>query len=193
MHDTATASSIAAHIVTVVTIGAFLAGEVLQTFRGRRGGAATSPAGEAAFRVVFVVTVLLYPLILHVAPWATVTSRWVYALGVCVTWLGLLLRWYAFAALGRYFTTIVRVAPGHQLIVTGPYRWVRHPGYAGLIVVFFGGGLMLGNWLASVVCGALMMVVLVPRLLAEERMLAGLFDTYDDYARGRARLLPGVW
>ena len=51
--------------------------------------------------------------------------------GVVVMWLGLALRVWAIAALGRSFRSTVEVEPGQPVVSTGPYRWIRHPSYAG--------------------------------------------------------------
>ncbi|WP_238384870.1 methyltransferase family protein [Segeticoccus rhizosphaerae] len=68
-----------------------------------------------------------------------------------VGWLGLLLRWWSFATLGRYFTTVVKTSADQVVVSRGPYRALRHPSYTGLLAAFLGCGLMLGNWVG---CGA---------------------------------------
>jgi protein-S-isoprenylcysteine O-methyltransferase Ste14 len=55
--------------------------------------------------------------------------------GVVVMWLGLALRIWAIAALGGAFRTTVEVEPGQTVVSTGPYRWIRHPSYAGLLLI----------------------------------------------------------
>src|SRR5215211_2591513 len=67
--------------------------------------------------------------------------------GVVVMWLGLALRVWAIAALGGSFRTTVEVEPGQAVVSNGPYRWIRHPSYAGLLLIVAGLGAALGNWL----------------------------------------------
>jgi protein-S-isoprenylcysteine O-methyltransferase Ste14 len=115
-------------------------------------------------------------------------------LGLVLIGAGIALRQWAFTTLGRFFTIDVRVAPGQTVVDRGPYRWVRHPSYTGLILSFAGFGLALGNW------GSLAAAALVPtagllyRIRFEERtLLNGLGEPYRRYAEGRPRLFPGVW
>ena len=62
----------------------------------------------------------------------------VQALGVVVMWLGLATRFWAVAALGGAFRTTVEVDPDQAVVTTGPYRWIRHPSYAGLLLIVAG-------------------------------------------------------
>ena len=61
-----------------------------------------------------------------------VSNVW-FVIGLCVLAFGLSLRWYSVYYLGRYFTTTVSIAADHHLIETGPYRFIRHPSYAGAL------------------------------------------------------------
>jgi protein-S-isoprenylcysteine O-methyltransferase Ste14 len=63
--------------------------------------------------------------------------------------IGIAIRQWAVVVLGRYFTTDVRVHGGQTVVETGPYRWVRHPSYTGMLITFVGIGLALGNWRRS--------------------------------------------
>lgn len=65
------------------------------------------------------------------------------ALGVAAVGLfaaGLLLRWWAIVTLGRFFTVDVTIEKDHQLVERGPFRWVRHPSYTGVLLAFVGVG-----------------------------------------------------
>jgi protein-S-isoprenylcysteine O-methyltransferase Ste14 len=93
--------------------------------------------------------------------------------------------------LGEFFTIDIRVHPGQPVVERGPYRWVRHPSYTGLVITFVGIGLALGNW------GVLAVVPtagLVVRIRSEERaLLDGLGEPYRRFAASRPRLVPGLW
>src|SRR4051794_1071079 len=78
--------------------------------------------------------------------YATFRSRNVFIAGLIVFVLGIALRWYSIIHLGRFFTVDVSIAAGHKVIDTGPYRYVRHPSYAGALLAFVGYGLCVGNW-----------------------------------------------
>ena len=109
-------------------------------------------------------------------------------------WLGLAIRVWAIAALGRAFRTTVEVDPGQAVVSTGPYRWVRHPSYSGLLLIVSGFGLAAGNWLALAVCVVLPLPALVRRISVEEAELTlVLGDRYRAYQAHTKRLIPGLW
>jgi protein-S-isoprenylcysteine O-methyltransferase Ste14 len=82
----------------------------------------------------------------------------------------------------------------HLAVVSGgPYQYVRHPGYVGMIAMFLGAPLALGSLRAVIpaVCAAAVVVV---RTVLEERALIERLDGYPDYAQQvRRRFLPGIW
>jgi protein-S-isoprenylcysteine O-methyltransferase Ste14 len=122
-------------------------------------------------------------------------GRWaIFVAGVVLMCVGIALRQWAVAVLGRFFTIDVRVQPGQTVVDRGPYRWVRHPSYTGMIVTFLGVGLALGNWLALAAAVIVPTIGLVLRIRSEERaLLSGLGEPYRRYATGRPRLFPGLW
>lgn len=95
----------------------------------------------------------------------------------------------------QFFSAVVRVQEerGHRVIESGPYGIVRHPGYAGLILVPPFSGLALGSWLAVGV-GLVMSALVVRRVLFEDSFLRKNLNGYGAYTqRVRHRLIPGVW
>jgi protein-S-isoprenylcysteine O-methyltransferase Ste14 len=122
-------------------------------------------------------------------------ARWpLFAAGLALMLAGIVLRQWAIAMLGRSFTVVVRVRDDQQVIDTGPYRWVRHPSYTGMLVTFAGYGLALGNWI-SILCAIVVPLIgIVVRIRVEEQaLLEGLGEPYRRFAEGRKRLVPGVW
>ncbi len=95
----------------------------------------------------------------------------------------------------RFFSGVVRIQRdrGHTVVSDGPYRWIRHPGYAGGVVGDVAIPLMLGSaW--ALVPGLLTAGVVVLRTALEDRTLQAELPGYAEYARQtRYRLLPGVW
>jgi protein-S-isoprenylcysteine O-methyltransferase Ste14 len=115
-------------------------------------------------------------------------------LGVIVMWLGLAARVWAVAALGRAFRTTVEVDPDQAVVTTAPYKWIRHPSYAGLLLIVAGLGLALGNWLSAAACLALPLPALAWRIHVEEAELSRVLgDAYRAYQARTARLIPGGW
>ncbi len=95
----------------------------------------------------------------------------------------------------RFFSGLVRIQTerGHHVVSTGPYRWVRHPGYAGAVVTYFTMPVVLDSaW--AFVPAVLLTIALVIRTWLEDQTLQGELVGYAEYARRvRYRLLPGVW
>ena len=122
-------------------------------------------------------------------------GRWLlFVVGMTLMCAGIAIRQWAVALLGDLFTVDVRVHPGQSVVERGPYRWVRHPSYAGLIMTFVGIGLALGNWAALIVLAVLPTAGLVVRIRFEERaLLDGLGEPYRRFASSRPHLFPGLW
>ena len=115
-------------------------------------------------------------------------------LGLGLFAAGLALRWYSIVYLGRFFTVNVAIAKDHRLIDGGPYRFIRHPSYAGALLAFAGMGVCLSNWASLVTILVPTFLVFSRRMRIEEDALAqGLGDTYRDYMRRTKRLIPAVY
>ena len=95
----------------------------------------------------------------------------------------------------RFFSGMVRIQTerDHQVVTSGPYRWIRHPGYAGALLAYWATPLFLDSiWTFLPV--VFITIVLVIRTALEDRFLQNELEGYRDYARRvRYRLLPGVW
>jgi protein-S-isoprenylcysteine O-methyltransferase Ste14 len=116
-------------------------------------------------------------------------------IGLGVFWCGIGLRLWSFRTLGRYFTFTVQASADQPVITAGPYRIVRHPSYAGVLLAAMGLSLLVfANWLALLLMTAALFVGLGYRIRVEERALAvQLGDRYRRYASTRKRLVPFVW
>lgn len=182
-------------VALLVTVIAFSIGELAQGRRVRRGSRHADLGAEVVFRLCFVTGILTLPLARSVAPGARIP--WPTAglvIGIVVAWLGLVLRWWSFRTLGRYFTLVLRTSPDQAVVDRGPYRALRHPSYTGLLMVVLGCALMVGNWGGLVGCCAWVGAAIVYRIRVEERALTeALGAAYLDFAATRARLVPFVW
>ena len=95
----------------------------------------------------------------------------------------------------RFFSSQVRIQSdrGHTVVSTGPYRFVRHPGYAGGILSWIGGPVFFSSYW-SVIPTVIVIALMVIRTALEDRTLMDELPGYKDYAQKvRYRLLPGVW
>jgi protein-S-isoprenylcysteine O-methyltransferase Ste14 len=116
------------------------------------------------------------------------------AAGVIVMWLGLAIRGWAIATLGSAFRTTVEVDPGQAVVSSGPYKRVRHPSYAGLLLILAGFGFAIGNWLAVLICLLLPLPAVLRRITVEEAELTRVLgDPYRRYQTRTRRLIPGLW
>jgi protein-S-isoprenylcysteine O-methyltransferase len=208
----------AAHWILVATAVAVVVGETLVSFLGRARDRERRPStgvadslrlhvrrrGDATRRdrgTRWIIAVAAYAGIAAALAIATVprlracaNDWWTFGLGVAIVLAGSALRDWAILGLGRYFRREVTIEPDQRLIRHGPYRVLRHPSYAGILLVFAGFGLAFGSWLSAVAALLIVFAGLLPRIRVEERALAQAFGSdYAAYANSTARLLPHVW
>ncbi|NIB43686.1 isoprenylcysteine carboxylmethyltransferase family protein [Pseudomaricurvus alkylphenolicus] len=142
---------------------------------------------------------VVFPMVIvagldHRYNWSPGFPLWVSVSGFFLIAFG-----YAFAAWAlaenRFFSSIVRIQTdrGHVVCDTGPYRFVRHPGYAGSILPLFGIVLALGSiW--TLIPAVVASVIVVIRTVLEDQVLKKELPGYQDYARlVRYRLIPGIY
>ncbi|MCW3480692.1 isoprenylcysteine carboxylmethyltransferase family protein [Neisseriaceae bacterium JH1-16] len=118
------------------------------------------------------------------------TTRW---LGVVLYLLGGVLRIWPVFVLGRRFSGLVAIQPGHTLVTDGIYRTIRNPSYLGLLVNSLGWALAFRS-LLGVLLTALLLVPLIARIRAEEALLREQFGAeYDAYCAHTWRLIPWLY
>jgi protein-S-isoprenylcysteine O-methyltransferase Ste14 len=119
---------------------------------------------------------------------------WPIVTGIVIIWLGLALRAWAIVVLGRSFVTTVEVEAGQAVVSHGPYRWVRHPSYTGLLIIAAGFGLAFSTWPGLVICLVLPTAAMLRRIRIEEAELTRVLgDAYRAYRLRTKRLVPGLW
>jgi protein-S-isoprenylcysteine O-methyltransferase Ste14 len=126
--------------------------------------------------------------------WTGPLPLWLYILGTLGFVAGFALFVWAMTA-NAHFATVARLRPGseHAVCSSGPYRFVRHPGYSGAILQSLGVPLLLGS-LRALIPGVGSALPLALRTALEDRMLRGELPSYANYARRvRYRLLPPLW
>lgn len=115
---------------------------------------------------------------------------WVRWLGVGLGMVSLPLIYWLFSSIGNNITDTVAIRKNHQLVMHGPYRWVRHPLYSVGTLFFISVGLIAANWFILVM-SLVTLVMLLVRLPKEEAKLIETFgDEYRNYMRRTGRLLP---
>ena len=107
---------------------------------------------------------------------------------------GLTIRWIAIGTLGKAFSANVAIHATQTIQRTGVFRFVRHPSYSGLIVIFLAVGMHTRNWLGLAVTLIPSTVALLYRIHVEEAALEQAFgEEYRDYSRSTKRLVPGIY
>ncbi|UBM11047.1 methyltransferase family protein [Cupriavidus metallidurans] len=120
--------------------------------------------------------------------------------GNTIRWIGLFLfvaggalRLWPVFVLGRRFSGLVAIQPGHTLVTTGIYSVIRNPSYVGFVISSLGWGLVFRSWV-GVLLALLMLPPLVARIRAEEALLRSQFGVeYEQYCARTWRMLPGLY
>ena len=142
---------------------------------------------------------VVFPLVIvagldHRYNWSPEFPSWLIVIGFVLISLGYAFAAWAFAE-NRFFSSVVRIQTdrGHVVCDSGPYRCVRHPGYAGNILPLFGIVLALGSvW--TLIPAAVALIITVIRTVFEDKTLQEELPGYRDYARRvRYRLIPGLY
>ena len=181
--------------VVVATAAIWVMLELRQSVTRRPEAARANLGSELVFRLIVGVGALLAGALSKVASSGTIHPVGL-AVGIALVlfWGGIGLRYWSFRTLGRYFTFTVQTSADQPVVTVGPYRVIRHPGYAGLLLVIMAFGLLIGNWWSL---GSLSLAVscgLVFRIRVEERaLMLDLGEGYRAYASTRKRLVPYVW
>jgi protein-S-isoprenylcysteine O-methyltransferase Ste14 len=165
-----------------------------ELFVGRLGlgaGSMRSDRGSALVVVAAVDVGLVLALVFAALGWLPIGAEWARWLGLLLMAAGLALRVFSILWLGPMFTRFVQIVPSHRLVTNGPYRFVRHPTYSGLLLFLLGMGLALGSWLSVAALTILPVAGILYRIRIEERVLLAAFgEEYRVYMQKVGRLLP---
>jgi protein-S-isoprenylcysteine O-methyltransferase Ste14 len=182
-------------VLFALTVAVWIVIEVLQALKRRPEASSADRGSLLILRICAIVAFVLAGLGLARVPAASVADGNVlFGMGLAVMWCGIGLRFWSFRTLGRYFTFTVMTSADQPVVSTGPYRFVRHPGYSGILLVLAGIGATYGNWLSLAALALIPLIGFIHRIHVEEAALsAALGGAYTSYASGRKRLIPFVW
>jgi len=113
--------------------------------------------------------------------------------GLALQAAGLGLRAWSMRTLGRHYSRTLQAEEAQPVVESGPYALVRHPGYAGSILIWLGFGLTTGSPAAVVIAATSLGIAYRRRIVAEERLLERELPGYAAYRGRTARLIPGIW
>lgn len=165
-------------------------------FRNKRTARRENPASWALHMLPLMIAAAL--LLTDWTPWPALQREvlpWLpafYWIGLALTFGGLAFTVWARFYLGTNWSGSVQVKADHELVRSGPYRWVRHPIYTGLLTAFLGSALALDQWL-GVLAFVIVLAGLWYKVGLEERWMIETFgDAYRDYRKHSKALIPGV-
>ena len=149
---------------------------------------------------IWILTILIaVGYLLSFSIGATKTGRiyhWdtFFAIGALMAIVGLIIRINAITTLKQHFTYTVTAIEHHELIETGIYKYLRHPGYLGQIIIFIGISTSLSNWLSILLMMIPVLFGYIYRIRTEERFMAEqLGQKYLDYQKRTKRLIPLIY
>jgi protein-S-isoprenylcysteine O-methyltransferase len=176
----------------------YLVSEILLTLTRRSRSKTGTKQDRSTLGMIWLVIAVSIVAGVFVAqnfPTATLPHGRMFAsAGVVLFVAGLILRWWAIITLGRFFTVDVTIEKDHELVERGPFRIVRHPSYAGVLLAFVGLGLSLRNWVAVLVILLPIGAAFIHRMNVEEDALArALGPRYANYIKRTKRLVPFVY
>jgi protein-S-isoprenylcysteine O-methyltransferase Ste14 len=119
---------------------------------------------------------------------------WTSFVGISGIAIGIFIRISAAKTLGRFYTRILKITDNHQLVEEGLYKFIRHPGYLGVIILFISAGITSRNLLCLLIIVITILPAYLYRISVEEKMLAEQFgDVYRSYQKRSARLIPWIY
>ena len=186
-------------IVKIVAVVVWLGAEAYLILKDRARGKGTIGIDRRTrnYNTAATVLSLTLGLVLNwikVLPFGTSGASTIICIGIGVMLLGLILRHWSIISLGKFFRTTIELEKGQKVIDNGPYRYIRHPSYAGIIVFFIGYGIVSKDWLCLGVAVCLPTASLIYRIQIEEKALAkGMGPDYVAYQKRTKKLLPGIW
>jgi protein-S-isoprenylcysteine O-methyltransferase Ste14 len=116
----------------------------------------------------------------------------VHFVGLSVFVLGAYYRLWAIQTLGQFYSHRVRITAQHRIVDTGPYRFTRHPAYAGMIIANAGISVYFFNWVTIGVYVLFLLPAIFVRIVIEEKALYRIAG-YAEFAKNRKRLFPVIW
>jgi protein-S-isoprenylcysteine O-methyltransferase Ste14 len=189
-------SIIAAVVVIIAIEFYYIISEIRLTARTTRGADNTCDKGTR--RLVWRLSAIGYniawiPIIFDFGR-LVILGGWLTWVGVAIMISGVVFRQYAISFLGKFFTTTIQIKKDHELIQAGPYRYIRHPSYLGILIMAMGLGIAMSNWISLILCIVFPAIALMQRIKFEEMELEQHFGKqYQDYRKNTWRVIPHIY
>jgi protein-S-isoprenylcysteine O-methyltransferase Ste14 len=133
---------------------------------------------------------LFTPIVSGSEPVAIVAS----VLAICAAVGSVWLITMAVKTLGKEWSLTARLVEGHKLATSGPYAYVRHPIYTGMLGMLLATGVAISHWVALLAAVVVFFIGTIIRVRSEEKLLRGAFgEQFEDYARRVPAIVPGLY
>jgi protein-S-isoprenylcysteine O-methyltransferase Ste14 len=171
--------------------------EVFLNLKQRGKSLVTASSDKGSLWLLYILITIGYALSFSMG--ATKIGRmnhWdaYFAIGVALTVIGLTIRILSILTLRQYFTYSVARVMNHELIETGLYKTIRHPGYLGQLMIFAGISLALSNWLSILLMMIPVTIGYIYRIKVEERfMIQQMGEDYLNYQKRTKRIIPMIY
>mgnify|MGYP001240548090 CR=1 FL=1 len=171
--------------------------EVFMNLRQRKNSIVTASNDKNSLRLLYGLITVGYFLSFTIG--TTKLGRIYYwntffGVGMSLVVIGLMIRIHSILTLRQFFTYSVAKVENHEIIETGLYKFVRHPGYLGQLIIFMGISISISNWLSIFVMMLSVTLAYLYRIKVEERfMLEHLGEKYLNYQNRTKRLIPLVF
>lgn len=171
--------------------------EVFMNLRQRSKSSVTSSSDKGSLWLLYSLITVGYALSFSIG--ATRIGRIYYwntffAIGMTLIAIGLVIRIQSMLILKQYFTYSVAKVENHKIIETGLYKFIRHPGYLGQLIIFIGISTSISNWLSILVMMTPITLGYLYRIKLEERfMLEQLGKDYSNYQERTKRIIPMIY
>ena len=157
---------------------------------------ADQPAADKIFLVIFVLALLLWLVAIGLDRRANASDvpLLLQALGLAMYLISIAFIMWVFRA-NSFAAPVVKVQAErhHRVVSSGPYAFVRHPMYSGIMLFFVGVPLLLGSWWGVAIAPVFAVLFAIRARIEERALVEGLPDYADYAARVRYRLVPGLW
>jgi protein-S-isoprenylcysteine O-methyltransferase Ste14 len=185
--------------IIIIIVVSYLYGffEVFMNLRQRSKSKVTTSGDKSSLWWLYGLITVGYALSFSIG--ATKTGRIYYwntffAIGMALYVIGFMIRIHSLLTLKQYFTYSVANVENHKIIETGLYKFIRHPGYLGQLIIFAGISTSISNWLSILVMMIPITLGYFYRIKVEERfMLEQLGEDYLNYQKQTKRLIPMIY
>jgi protein-S-isoprenylcysteine O-methyltransferase Ste14 len=134
---------------------------------------------------------IAYSMLWQTRFWGRSVEAWQMALSILFFLLATLLSWTAKRALGRQWRLDAGLSSDHELVMSGPYRFLRHPIYTSLLCVVLGTGVMITPWWLLLLALLVFVVGTEIRVRVEDQLLRSAFgDRFRDYQQSVSAYVP---